>query len=83
MTETDIQDIRFGCRQDVDVIAASFVRSADHVLAIKRLLAEENKSDILVYAKIENSEGVQNFDSIVQVADGIMVARGDLGLKFL
>lgn len=81
VTETDIQDIRFGCRQDVDVIAASFVRSADHVLAIKRLLAEENKSDILVYAKIENSEGVQNFDSIVQVADGIMVARGDLGVE--
>lgn len=81
ITETDIQDIRFGCKHDVDAIAASFVRSADHVLSIKRLLAEEKKPDILVYAKIENSEGVQNFDSIVQVADGIMVARGDLGVE--
>lgn len=81
ITETDIHDIRFGCKHDVDVIAASFVRSADHVLSIKRLLAEEKKPDIQVYAKIENSEGVQNFDSIVQVADGIMVARGDLGVE--
>ncbi|MBN9376920.1 MAG: pyruvate kinase [Chlamydiales bacterium 38-26] len=81
ITEKDIEDIRFGCKHDVDFIAASFVRSPDHVLSIKRLLAEEKKSDILVYAKIENSEGVQNFDSIVQVADGIMVARGDLGVE--
>ncbi len=81
ITETDMADIRFGCKHDIDVIAASFVRSADHVLSIKRLLDEEKKSDIQVYAKIENSEGVQNFDSIVQVADGIMVARGDLGVE--
>ena len=81
ITETDIMDIRFGCKHDVDMIAASFVRSADHVLAIKHLLTEEKKPDIQVYAKIENSEGVQNFDSIVQVADGIMVARGDLGVE--
>lgn len=81
VTERDIEDIRFGCKHDVDVIAASFVRSADHVLSIKRLLAEEKKPDIQVYAKIENSEGVKNFDSIVQVADGIMVARGDLGVE--
>ncbi len=81
MTETDISDIRFGCQQDVDIIAASFVRSADHVLDIKKLLASEKRSDILVMAKIENSEGVHNFDSIVQVADGIMIARGDLGVE--
>ena len=81
VTERDIEDIRFGCKNDIDVIAASFVRSADHVLSIKKLLAEEKKSDILIYAKIENSEGVKNFDSIVQVADGIMVARGDLGVE--
>jgi pyruvate kinase len=80
-TETDVADILFGCKHDVDVIAASFVRSADHVMAIKHLLAEQKKTDILVYAKIENSEGVQNFDSIVQIADGIMVARGDLGVE--
>lgn len=80
-TEKDVEDIRFGCRNDIDIIAASFVRSPDHVLAIKKLLAEEKCSDILVIAKIENSEGVQNFDSIVQVADGIMIARGDLGVE--
>jgi pyruvate kinase len=81
VTEQDILDIRFGCLQDVDVIAASFVRSADHVLVIKNLLSEEKKSDIQVIAKIENSEGIRNFDAIVQVADGIMIARGDLGVE--
>lgn len=80
-TERDIEDIRFGCRNGIDLIAASFVRSPEHVLAIKRLLTEEKRSDILVIAKIENNEGVQNFDSIVQVADGIMIARGDLGVE--
>jgi pyruvate kinase len=81
VTAKDIEDIRFGCEQDIDLIAASFVRSAEHVLTIKKLLTEEKKSDILVVAKIENSEGVQNFDSIVQAADGIMIARGDLGVE--
>jgi len=81
MTETDITDLRFGCEQDVDIVAASFVRSADHVLEIKKFLAAENKSEILVLAKIENAEGIHNFDSIVQVADGIMIARGDLGVE--
>lgn len=80
-TEKDVEDIRFGCKNDIDIIAASFVRSVDHVLAIKHLLTEEKRGDILVIAKIENSEGVQNFDSIVQVADGIMIARGDLGVE--
>lgn len=81
MTERDIEDIRFGCKQNIDVIAASFIRSPEHVLIIRNLLEQENKSDILIIAKIENSEGVQNFDSIVQVADGIMIARGDLGVE--
>lgn len=80
-TEKDIEDIRFGCKNDIDIIAASFVRSPEHVLAIKRLLEEEGCGHVLVVAKIENSEGVQNFDSIVQVADGIMIARGDLGVE--
>ncbi|MBA3721506.1 MAG: pyruvate kinase [Parachlamydiaceae bacterium] len=81
VTQKDIDDIKFGCMHDIDLIAASFVRSAEHVLAIKNILAEEKKADILVIAKIENSEGVQNFDSIVQAADGIMIARGDLGVE--
>jgi pyruvate kinase len=81
MTEQDVSDIRFACENDVDFIAASFIRSADHVLEIQKLLAAQGKSDILVIAKIENSLGVQNFDSILEVADGIMVARGDLGIE--
>jgi pyruvate kinase len=81
VTAKDIADIKFGCQQDIDIIAASFVRSAEHVLTIKKILADEKKYNILVIAKIENSEGVQNFDNIVQAADGIMIARGDLGVE--
>lgn len=81
VTAKDIEDIKFGCQQDIDLIAASFVRSAEHVLTIKKLLTEERKPHILVIAKIENNEGVQNFDNIVQAADGIMIARGDLGVE--
>ena len=81
LTEKDMSDLRFGCANGIDIIAASFVRCADHVLAIKKLLAEEKKSEILVIAKIENNEGITNFDSIVHVADGIMIARGDLGVE--
>jgi len=81
LTEGDIEDLKFGCEQDVDLVAASFIRSAHHILSIKELLAKEGKSDILVIAKIESTQGIENFDSIVQVADGIMVARGDLGVE--
>ncbi|MGC1878897.1 MAG: pyruvate kinase [Rhabdochlamydiaceae bacterium] len=81
MTRQDEEDIAFGCEHDVDIIAASFIRSPDHVLEIKSLLINQKKSEIIVIAKIENSLGVQNFDGIVQVADGIMVARGDLGVE--
>ena len=81
MTDKDREDIRFGCKQDVDIIAASFIRSAEHILEIKRLLTEEKASDILVIAKIESAEGVTHFDTILQTADGIMVARGDLGVE--
>ncbi len=81
MTTKDAEDIKFGCKHDIDIIAASFVRSAEHVLTIKKFLSDENQPDILVVAKIENSEGVLNFDNIVQAADGIMIARGDLGVE--
>ncbi len=81
MTKQDIADIIFGCEQDVDIIAASFIRSAEHVREIKNLLLKQKAAHILVMAKIENSLGVQNFDAILQVADGIMVARGDLGVE--
>lgn len=81
MTPEDIADLKFGCAHDIDLVAASFIRSAPHVLAIKELLSQEGKPDIQVIAKIENSQGVEHFDSIVQTADGIMVARGDLGVE--
>lgn len=81
MTERDIADIRFGCENGIDAVAASFIRCADHVLDIKKLLVEEKSPDILVIAKIENNKGVSNFDSILQVSDGIMIARGDLGVE--
>jgi pyruvate kinase len=81
LTEQDEKDIRFGCNYDVDYIAASFTRSADDVLAIKRLLKSYGKEEIQVFAKIENHEGVNNFDSILQACDGILIARGDLGVE--
>lgn len=81
ITEKDFEDIRFGCAHDVDYIAASFVRSREQVLAIRRILEKDNKSDIAIIAKIENREGVENIDHIIQAADGIMIARGDLGVE--
>jgi pyruvate kinase len=81
LTEKDIADIRFGCKEGVDMIAASFIRNAKQVLDIKDLIASQGAPDLLVIAKIENREGVKNFEEIVQVSDGIMVARGDLGIS--
>lgn len=80
MTEKDVADINFGIDQAVDFIAASFVRRASDVLDIRRLLEDRN-ADIDIIAKIENQEGVDNLDEIIQVADGLMVARGDLGVE--
>ncbi len=81
LTEKDVTDIEMGCQNGIDMIAASFVRSPENVIDIKRILARLGRSDIQVIAKIENNEGVHNFDGILQVADGIMVARGDLGVE--
>lgn len=81
ISEKDRADIEFGCQQDVNFIAASFVRRAQDVLDVKRLLIECGKPEIQVIAKIENSEGVEKIDEIIAVADGIMVARGDLGVE--
>ena len=77
----DESDLRFGCKMDVDFIAASFVRRAQDVLAIRKILLDEGKSKIQIIAKIENQEGYDNLDSILEVADGVMVARGDLGVE--
>ena len=81
LSEKDKNDIIFGCKQDVNFIAASFVRRKQDVLDIKKLLAENGKPDIKVLPKIECVEGVENIDEIIEVSDGIMVARGDLGVE--
>ncbi len=81
LTNKDIEDIRFGLENGVDIIAASFVSHSEHILAIRNLLKEAGKENILVIAKIESREGVNNIDSIIAVADGIMIARGDLGIE--
>ncbi|MGF3213614.1 pyruvate kinase [Facklamia sp. P12945] len=81
ITEKDKQDIRFGARQDVDFIAASFVRRQNDVMEIRAILEEENKTNIKIISKIENRQGVDNIDEIIEVSDGIMVARGDLGVE--
>lgn len=81
LTDVDKDDLRFGCEQDVDLIAVSFVRTADDILTVKNYLTELKKPQLLVMAKIETAEGVENFDSIIQIADGAMIARGDLGVE--
>jgi pyruvate kinase len=81
VTERDISDIEFGCKNGIDILAASFIRSADHIITIKGILAKSKSSHVMVIAKIENALGVKNFDSILQASDGIMVARGDLGVE--
>jgi pyruvate kinase len=80
VTDKDIEDIQFAIKHDMDFIAASFVRKAADVLDIRRVL-EEHRSNIQIIAKIESHEGVANIDEILKVADGIMVARGDLGVE--
>lgn len=81
ITDKDKEDIRFGAEQGVDFIAASFVRNAECVLEIKAFLKEIKAPFIPIIAKIENAEGIANIDEIVRAADGIMVARGDLGVE--
>ncbi|MGD6774187.1 pyruvate kinase [Sutcliffiella horikoshii] len=81
ITDKDANDIRFGIEQGVDFIAASFVRRASDVLEIRELLEAHNATDIQIIPKIENQEGVDNINEILEVSDGLMVARGDLGVE--
>lgn len=81
ISEKDEADIRFAARNDLDFIAASFVRRAEDILAIRQILAEEGNFNIEIIAKIENQEGYDNLRSILEVSDGVMVARGDLGVE--
>ncbi len=80
ITQQDIDDIRFGIKHGVDFIAASFVSQAGDVLAIRRILEEED-ADIDIISKVERFDAVQNLDEIIRASDGVMVARGDLGVE--
>ncbi len=81
LTDKDVEDIRFGIKMGFDYIAASFVRSAKDVLAIREVLEQNHGNNINIIAKIESRDGVNNLEHILEVADGIMVARGDLGVE--
>ena len=81
VTQKDREDILFGIEQGVDYIAAFFVRNSDCIMDIREILEDNHGRDIGIIAKIENAEGVENIDEILDAADGIMVARGDLGVE--
>lgn len=81
LTERDIEDIKFGIKMGIDYVAASFIRSAEDVKEIRRVLEKNGGDKIRIISKIENREGVKNFDAILSASDGIMVARGDMGVE--
>lgn len=81
LSEQDKADIIFGCDQKVDLISASFVRNKEDILAIRELLHEHGGDDIVIISKVENTESIEKLDEIIQYSDGIMVARGDLGVE--
>ncbi len=81
LTKKDNEDILFGIKNDIDFISASFIRSASDVLAIRSFLEDNDADDIKIISKIENRQGVDNIDEIIRFSDGVMVARGDLGVE--
>lgn len=81
VTDKDIDDIKFGILNDIDFIAVSFVRTADDVTIIRRILEQNDGQHVQIISKIESQQGVDNIDEIIRVSDGIMVARGDLGVE--
>ncbi|CAM4490575.1 pyruvate kinase [Paenibacillus endophyticus] len=81
VTERDVVHIHFGIKHNVEIIAASFVRKAEDILEIRNILEEANASHVQIISKIENEEGMLNLDAIIEASDGIMVARGDLGVE--
>ena len=81
LAQKDIEDLKFACREGLDYIAASFIRKASDVAAVRTVLDENGGENIKIISKIENQEGIDNFDEILELSDGIMVARGDLGVE--
>lgn len=81
ITEKDADDIRFGLDNQINFIAASFVRKPQDVLDIRELLEEKNMNHVQIFPKIESQEGIDNFDEIIKVSDGLMIARGDMGVE--
>jgi len=81
MTEKDKSDLKFAVENDFDFIAASFIRKPQDVIDMKEYLDSCGKHSIKIISKIENQEGLDNFDEILKVTDGVMVARGDLGVE--
>lgn len=81
ITEKDSSDIRFGLEQGINYIAASFVRKPEDIEDIRALLKEKNMEDVQIFPKIESQEGIDNFEAIMGVADGLMVPRGDMGVE--
>ncbi|WP_374286770.1 pyruvate kinase [Lactococcus sp.] len=81
LADRDDADIRFGLSQGINFIAISFVRKAADVLAVRRILEETGHTGVKLYPKIENQQGIDNLDEIIEVADGIMIARGDMGIE--
>lgn len=81
ITDKDADDILFGIKEDVDYIAASFVRRPSDVLDIREILERENNHNITIFPKIENQEGIDNIEEILEVSDGLMIARGDMGVE--
>ena len=81
ISKKDEEDIRWACQNRVDFLAASFVRRPDDILKVRKLLTDCGGARVQIIAKIENQEGVSNIESIIDVADGVMIARGDLGVE--
>ncbi|MDR0821141.1 MAG: pyruvate kinase [Oscillospiraceae bacterium] len=81
ISERDASDLKFACEEGFDFVAASFVRSDDDILEVRSILDENGGKDIKIIAKIESQDGVDNIDNIIRVSDGIMVARGDMGVE--
>ena len=81
ITPKDVDDIKFGIENGIDMIAASFIRKKEDIYDIRKVLEDHGGEDILILSKIESQEGVDNIDEIIEASDGIMVARGDLGVE--